>query len=254
MPERRNGAARRERADDEAPLWLYGIHTVSEALRNPRRRRRRLVATRNALARIESELLAAGPAAEIADVRAIGRLLPEGAVHQGVALLVDPLPARPVEALGDADLVVLLDQVTDPHNVGAIFRSAAAFAASAVITTSRNSPQETGALAKAASGALDIVDHVEVTNLSRTLETLGELGFLRVALDSAGTADLEAVPPAARIALVLGAEGKGVRPGVRAACDLVARLDLPGRITSLNVSNAAVLALYVTRRRVAASV
>ena len=118
--------------------------------------------------------------------------------------------------------------MTDPHNVGAILRSAAAFAVDAVVTTSRHSPHETGVLAKAASGALDRVDHVEVTNLARTLDALGAAGFLRIALDSAGETALERVPVAERIALVLGAEGKGVRPGVRAACDATARLDVPG--------------------------
>ncbi len=238
------------RAAEDGPRWLYGLHTVAEALANPRRRCRRLVVTRNALTRLPAGALAAAPAPEVMDVKAIGRLLPAGAVHQGVALLADPLPARGLEELGETDLVLLLDQVTDPHNVGAIFRSAAAFAAGAIVTTTRHSPQESGVMAKAASGALDVVDHVEVTNLARALEALGDLGFLRVALDSAGETPLEAVPAARRIALVLGAEGKGVRPGVRAACDVTARLDLPGRIVSLNVSNAAALALYCVRARI----
>jgi len=145
--------------------------------------------------------------------------------------------------------VLVLDQITDPHNVGAILRTAAGFAVNAVVTTARHSPEATGVLAKSASGALEYVPIVTVQNLARALETLRERGFLLVGLDSTGDADLGDAALRAPLALVLGAEGKGLRQLTRATCDQVARLDLPGRIKSLNVSNAAALALYVVTKR-----
>lgn len=249
----RTAAPPRSGAPDDGPTWLYGFHTVAAALANPARTRRRLVVTRNALPRLEAAV--AGPlgAHEILDPRAIAKLVGPDAVHQGVALLTDPLPAGELTDLGDARLVVLLDQITDPHNVGAILRSATALGADAVIATTRHSPAESGVMAKAASGALDLVKVLTVVNLARALEALGEQGFLRLALDSDGDAPIEAAGPCERLALVLGAEGKGVRPGVKAACDRVVRLDMPGPIKSLNVSNACVLALYAGRRLLAGS-
>jgi 23S rRNA (guanosine2251-2'-O)-methyltransferase len=157
----------------------------------------------------------------------------------------DPLSAPEIEDLPAQGVVLVLDQITDPHNVGAIFRSAAAFAATAIVTTARHSPEATGVLAKSASGALELVPLVTVQNLARGMAALKERGFLLVGLDSAGDADLTATPLRAPLALVLGAEGKGLRQLTRETCDHVARLDLPGAIKSLNVSNAAALALYV---------
>jgi 23S rRNA (guanosine2251-2'-O)-methyltransferase len=154
--------------------------------------------------------------------------------------------------LRDARLVVVLDQVTDPHNVGAILRSSVAFAADAVITTGRHAPAETGVLAKAASGALDAIALVEVQNLARALEEIGRMGFTRVGLDSEADTPIEEAMGGARIALVLGAEGKGLRRLTRDTCDRLARLTVPGAIASLNVSNAAVLALYLARRHLTA--
>jgi 23S rRNA (guanosine2251-2'-O)-methyltransferase len=153
-----------------------------------------------------------------------------------------------IEAVSEARLVLVLDQVTDPHNVGAILRSAVAFAADAVVTTGRHSPAESGVLAKAASGALDVVKLVEVQNLARALEEMKRLGFTRIGLDSEASAPLETAMSGERIAIVLGAEGKGLRRLTRDTCDSLARLSIPGAIASLNVSNAAVLALYLARR------
>lgn len=235
-----------ERRPDQ--LWIYGIHAVAAALGNPRREVRRLLATESGAARLLEQGAKLPAEVETAEPKTLDRLLGESAVHQGVAVLVEPLDSLPLTMLGDARLVVVLDQVTDPHNVGAILRSAVAFGADALITTGRHAPTETGVLAKAASGALEWITHVEVPNLARALETLGELGFTRIGLDSAGEGSLEAAMTGERIALVLGAEGKGLRRLSRETCDRVARLDMPGIIKSLNVSNAAALALYVARR------
>jgi 23S rRNA (guanosine2251-2'-O)-methyltransferase len=234
---------------DDGAHVLYGVHTVVEALRNPRRRFIKLVGTENGLARLREEIGELPTAPEITDIEAISRQLPKDAVHQGVLLIAEPLPAL---ALGDlpADALVLaLDQVTDPHNVGAILRSAAAFAASAVIVTGRHSPEVTGVLAKAASGALEHVPFVEVRNLAKALDELGARGVQRIGLDSDGAVDIGDVPVRRPLCLVLGAEGKGLRPVTRDACDVIARLPMPGAIRSLNVSNAAAIALYAVTRR-----
>jgi 23S rRNA (guanosine2251-2'-O)-methyltransferase len=179
------------------------------------------------------------------------RLLPD-AVHQGFYLEADPLPSPTIEKLPAKGLVLVLDQITDPHNVGAIFRTAAAFSAAAIVTTQRHSPDATGALAKAASGALEHVPLINVQNLARGLAALKESGFLVVGLDSTGEADLDALPLRAPLALVLGAEGKGLRQLTRDTCDHVARIDLTGEIKSLNVSNAAALSLYIASRKLKA--
>jgi 23S rRNA (guanosine2251-2'-O)-methyltransferase len=185
-----------------------------------------------------------------ASPRDLDSLVGRDAVHQGAVLEAEPLVPRPMAEIGQSPLLLVLDQVTDPHNVGAIMRSAVAFGAGALITTSRHSPTETGVLAKSASGALDMIDHVAVRNLAECLEELAGMGYRTVGLDSEGPDILENSLEGARIALVLGAEGKGLRQKTRATCTALARIDLPGEIRSLNVSNAAVLALYIAHRHV----
>jgi 23S rRNA (guanosine2251-2'-O)-methyltransferase len=166
-----------------------------------------------------------------------------------VLIETETLSSDRLSALGRARLVLALDQVTDPHNVGAIMRSAVALGADALITPSRHSPEETGVLAKAASGAVDLLTHIEVVNLAKSLISLRDEGFTVIGLDSEAPVPLEDVAPGSRTVLVLGSEGKGLRPVTREACDALARLDLPGPIKSLNVSNAAVLSLYLIGRR-----
>lgn len=242
--------ARREslRADANGPVVMYGWHTVIAALKNPARHIRKLLATENAARRISEEGIPARIAPEIVRSSSIAeRLLPD-AVHQGLYLETDPLPSPAIEELPAKGVVLVLDQITDPHNVGAIFRSAAAFGATAIVTTQRHSPETTGALAKAASGALEYVPLINVQNLARALAAIKQSGFLVVGLDSTGDADLADLALRVPLALVLGAEGKGLRQLTKATCDHVARINLPGEIKSLNVSNAAALALYVASR------
>jgi 23S rRNA (guanosine2251-2'-O)-methyltransferase len=242
-------------------LWLYGRHAVAAALANPQRRIRRLIALPDTAG--EARQLAAAAAArvppgalEVVDRRGFDLLLPQGAVHQGMALAAEPLPARDIDDVldGIADavgpqIVVLLDQVTDPHNVGAILRSAAAFAARAVVMPEHGAPPVTGALAKAASGALEAVPLLRVVNLARTLDRLKEAGFWCLGLEAGADKTLADIDPGNRVALVLGAEGSGLRRLTRERCDLLARLPTRGEPASLNVSNAAAIALYELTRR-----
>ena len=233
-------------------LLLYGLHTVRQAILNPDRRKQVLYATLNGLGRLElDEDILHDLKVEEKTPRELDRMVGSDAVHQGVVLSVDPVAAKRLDALVETDLVLVLDQVTDPHNVGAIMRSAVAFDAGAVITTSRYSPVESGVLGKSASGALDLVDHIEVRNLAEALETLSASGFTTIGLDSEEAVPFESIKPQNRIALVLGAEGKGLRDKTRKTCNLLAKLDMPGAIKSLNVSNAAVLSLYLSRQKLA---
>ncbi|MCW7545275.1 23S rRNA (guanosine(2251)-2'-O)-methyltransferase RlmB [Aurantimonas litoralis] len=227
---------------------LYGIHTVAAALNNPRRKLYSLLVTRNALARLEIAEDAIRCPVEIVEPKRLDAELGGEAVHQGVMLETEPLPAIRLSDLGTARLVIVLDQVTDPHNVGAILRSATAFGADALVTTARHSPQESGVLAKAASGALEHVTQIEVVNLADALSALSKQGFRTIGLDSDGPDSFEASLSGERIAIVLGAEGKGLRQKTQATVDALARLEMPGAIRSLNVSNAAAIALYATRR------
>jgi 23S rRNA (guanosine2251-2'-O)-methyltransferase len=230
---------------------LWGHHAVEAALKNPARRHRKLWATREAIAGLDGELPANFPL-EYAQAADLARLVARDAPHQGLVLDCDTLegvflddviagdPARPV---------VVLDSVTDPHNVGAILRSAAAFDAAALVTQDRHAPPESGALAKSASGALEVVPWVRVVNLARALEELAEAGYWRIGLDGTAATTLAEALPAGPVALVLGSEGEGLRHNIVQHCDALARLPMSGAIESLNVSNAAAIALYACAAR-----
>lgn len=187
---------------------------------------------------------------EIAPIEQFEKNLPADSVHQGIALLTAPLPNAHIDECGPVmegqkNLVLVLDQVTDPHNVGAIIRSATAFGAKAIITTDRHAPPESGTLAKSASGALETLPWVRVTNLSRTLDQLAEMGYWRIGLDGHANTNINEADFGDNIALVLGAEGKGLRKGTTDHCDAIVKLPISGTVESLNVSNAAAVALYV---------
>lgn len=236
---------------DDGSIWLYGRHPVEAALANPARVMRELMATREALASLpDPRRQRPDLAIRVVDRAAIAEALPPGTVHQGLAAHVAPLPGLELEdVLGDANqdarTIVVLDRVTDPHNVGAILRSAAAFGARAVVVTERESARAAGALAKAASGALDRVPLVAVVNLARALDRLKLSGYWCVGLDAEAERDLADELPGRSVALVLGAEGEGLRRLTRERCDLIARVPTRGEFASLNVSNAAAVALYV---------
>ncbi len=232
---------------DEAVL--YGVHPVVEALRNPARRHRRLLATENGAKRLRDELGELPLEPELVRPSEIDRLLTPDSVHQGLYLVCDPLPSPDLDSLPDDAVVLALDQITDPHNVGAILRSAAAFAAAAVIVTIRHSPAATGVLAKSASGALEHVPLIAVRNLGDALGELGKRGFQRIGFDSDGEIAFDEVTLRRPLVMVMGAEGKGLRQRSRELCDQVARLEVPGAITSLNVSNATAIALYAASRK-----
>lgn len=224
------------------------MHASLAALDNPSRRIERVVATRNAAQRLPD-----GIEAQILEPDAIDGMLPPGAVHQGLAVRAVPLAAVELEAActpADGRSVLILDGVTDPQNVGAAFRSAAAFGARAVVLQDRKSPPLTGVLAKAAAGAIELVPHVRVVNLGRAVETLRALGYITVALEGQAEFSIaDALADERPAALVLGAEGKGVRPGVGDACERRARIPIAPAMESLNVSAAAAIALYEAARR-----
>jgi 23S rRNA (guanosine2251-2'-O)-methyltransferase len=239
------GGHRRERSGSSDTVLLYGWHSVTLALANPKRKIRKLYATENAAHRLTEENIVSRIAPEIVRADQIAARLSADAVHQGLLAEADHLPELSIDMLKMEGIVLVLDQITDPHNVGAILRSAAAFAVKAIVTTARHSPEVTGVLAKSASGALELVPFITVPNLARALNELKDRGFMTVGLDSEGGENLSAVTMSEPLALVLGAEGKGLRQLTRDTCHVVARLDMPGEIKSLNVSNAAVLALYI---------
>ena len=253
-PERGRGTGQRppwrgrEGAPDDTVI-LYGWHTVTAALANPRRQIRKLILTENAARRLADDKIETRVPPEIVRPSLIDQRLGPDAVHQGLLAEADPLDSPDIDTLSLSGIVLVLDQITDPHNVGAIMRSAAAFAVKAIVTTARHSPEATGVLAKSASGALELVPLVTVQNLARALNEMNERGFMTVGLDSEGQQNLGAVALRQPLALVLGAEGKGLRQLTRDTCNVVARLDMPGEIKSLNVSNAAVLSLYVGASR-----
>lgn len=231
----------------EGPIWLWGTHAVIAALQNPKRHVQRLCVTRNAAARIPQTLR---DDLELEDLspKDIDRLLPHDAVHQGMAALVAPLPDTDLNDILDHKRVVVFDQLTDPHNIGAIFRSAAAFGFSAAVLQTRNVPALTGIAAKTAAGALETVTEIRVVNVSRALDTLNDAGFHTIGLDGDGDVNLnEAVQNADKIAIVIGAEGSGLRQGVANACAQIARIPITGVMESLNASNAAAIAFYEAR-------
>lgn len=239
-------------------LWFHGRHPIAAALANPRRKLLRLVGTAEALQALEPDMDRAGnrlPPPEVAEKADLDAFFPPGTVHQGLALKTAPLDTLGPEDLvrlaagRDSAAVLVLDQVTDPHNVGAILRSAAAFGALAVMVQDRHSPEETGVLAKAASGALERVAMARVPNLVRALKTLQDAGFWVAGLAADAPATVAGARLKGHIALCLGSEGEGLRRLTREACDHLVRLPMvPDAIESLNVSNAAAVALYELRR------
>ena len=242
---------RGKRAAVAETVWLFGLHAVRDALTNPARHRLRLVLTKNALDKLEDAVATSGMQPEVVDPRKFDVPIDPGSVHQGAALEVKPLDwgtleERCISGAG-LPLVVLLDQVTDPHNVGAVLRSAEVFGARAVIATLRNSAPETGALAKTASGALERQPYFRVRNLAEAMIELRDMGYILLGLDGQAQISLDAAIAQFKgrpIALVMGAEGPGLREKTRETCDRLVRIAPAGAFGSLNVSNAAAVALY----------
>jgi len=239
-------------ASPDGPVILYGWHTVAAALANPQRQIRKLWLTENAARRLADEHIETRVAADIVRPAVIDQRLGPDAVHQGLLAEADPLPSPDIEDLPQQGIVLVLDQITDPHNVGAILRSAAAFNACAVVTQDRHSPPESGSLAKAASGALEIVPWVRVVNLARALEDIAEAGYWRIGLAGEAEGTLAEALPTGPVCLVMGAEGDGLRQNIAQHCDTLARLPIARTVESLNVSNATAIALYATATRVLA--
>ncbi|QGX98969.1 23S rRNA (guanosine(2251)-2'-O)-methyltransferase RlmB [Roseovarius faecimaris] len=244
-----------KRAAAAETVWLFGLHAVRDALQNPRREKLRLIVTKNAADKLGDAIAGADMTPEMADPRKFPAPIDPQSVHQGAALEVKPLDWGPLEqlCLGDGQRpprVVLLDRVTDPHNVGAILRSAEVFGACAVIAPRHHSAPETGALAKTASGALERQPYLRVRNLAEAMEALKSMGYLVLGLAGEATETIEDVLDARRdrpVALVLGAEGPGLRQKTRETCDALVRIEFAGAFGSLNVSNAAAVALYASR-------
>ena len=227
---------------------IYGAHPVEEALKNPRRKFVKLTCTLNGAERLKEFTQPLGITPEIVNPKVLDRRLEPDAVHQGMILEAKPLRQPQLKEIEQSGIVVMLDQVTDPHNVGAILRTCAAFNVRAMVTTARHSAEASGVLFKAASGAYEHVPFVKVTNLARAMEELRLEDFRFVGLDSEADVTLADVDKSLPLVLVLGAEGKGLRELTRKKCDVVAKLDFSGAIRSLNVSNAAAVALYALTR------
>ena len=229
--------------------WLWGVHAVEAALANPQRGKpRRILATADRAKGLNARF--GRLEVEIVEGRDIDRVLPQGAVHQGLAMKPEPLVPLSIDEIASpaAGMLVMLDQVTDPQNVGAIFRSAAAFGARGVILQDRNAPALTGALAKAAVGAVDRIPHASAVNLSRALEELAELGWRVVGLAGEAELTLEQAIDGSPTVVVMGSEGEGLRRLVAEHCDVLAKIPMPGGFESINVSNAAAIALYECSR------
>lgn len=219
--------------------WLYGKHSCLAALDNPRRKINKILATKNTVYKCQL-----GSRAEVVDDRAISKLLTRDAVHQGLAIQVEPLNDGDFKYEDLGNLVIFLDEITDPHNIGAIMRSASAFGATAVVTTFRNSPAESGVLAKSASGAIEYVRYLRVRNLSKTIEDFKIEGYKFIGLAGKADTEIHKLPKSEKIALVMGAEGKGLRQKIMDDCDILAKIPMSERQESLNVSNATAIALW----------
>lgn len=232
--------------EDKNGVWLYGYHAVTAALQNPARTVHHLLLSRETAKELPEKLIPENVFPESAGRAEFDQLLPAGAVHQGIAAFVSPLPDLYETDIADKtpSVVVILDQVTDPHNVGAVLRSAAAFDVDAVIVTQRNAPEATGALAKSASGALELVPLIYVSNLARTMDSLKERGYWCVGMDGAAKQTLRDAALPRKVALVMGSEGYGLRRLTAQNCDFMVKLPISPRVESLNVSNAAAIALY----------
>ncbi|WP_341713916.1 23S rRNA (guanosine(2251)-2'-O)-methyltransferase RlmB [Erythrobacter sp.] len=230
---------------------LWGRHAVEAALKNPDRVHRKLWATREGIESLDGELPQDFPL-EYADAADLARLVAKDAPHQGLVLECAPLEDIHLDEVLDGDParpIVVLDQVTDPHNVGAIMRSAAAFGAAALVTQDRHAPPEGGVIGKSASGALEILPWIRVVNLARALEQMAEAGYWRIGLTGGATSTLAEALPEGPVALVLGAEGEGMRHNIEQHCDALAKLPIGEEIESLNVSNAAAISLYAVATR-----
>lgn len=241
------------KASDAETVWLFGLHAVRDALLNPKREKLRLIVTRNALAKLEEAVATAGIEPEMVDPRSFKAPIDPGSVHQGVVLEVKPLKWGSLSEVcigAVAPRVILLDRVTDPHNVGAILRSAEVLGASAVIGMRHHSAPETGALAKAASGALERQPYLRVRNLADTIIELQNMGYLVLGLDGEAEQTIEMAVAGVTdraIALVLGAEGPGLRAKTKDTVDHLVKINAGGEFGSLNVSNASAIALYASR-------
>ena len=262
LPLRGVPAPLQTRAETVPGTWIYGRHAALAAAANPSRRVLRMLAQAESAPLLTAAAGRSGrprPAIEIVDRPVLAAVLPDGAVHQGFAVAVTPLPVPALDDLleqcppPDEALVVVLDQASDPRNVGAVLRSAAAFSAAAVVVQDRHAPVESGALAKAASGALETVPMVRVVNIARALRALAEAGFLCLGLDSSAEQPITAQALPKRIALVIGAEGAGLRRLTTECCERLARIPIAPAVESLNVSVAAAIALFAVRSHEAAS-
>lgn len=246
-PDRPENRSFSRRDEEGGPVWLWGTHAVMAALANPARHFHTLLATENAAQKLPVGQISP----QIVTAKEIDQRLPPGAVHQGIALRADPLEEALIDDViaAGATRIAVLDQVSDPHNLGAIFRSAAAFGFTGLVLQTRNAPPITGVVAKSAAGAIETVTEIRAVNIARALEELGEAGFHTVGLAGESTRPLDqAVRGAARIAIVLGAEGPGLRPAVAKACAELARIPIAAEMESLNVSNAAAIAFYEASR------
>lgn len=239
-----------KKSKQKSTFWLYGHHAVTAALANPKREKIELRATKDAL---PDKKITQGIPVQVVSREALDKLLPIGALHQGIALLVRPLESVYIEDIvrinKDKSVVLVLDQVTDPHNIGAILRSSAAFNADAVIMPDAHAPEETGTLAKSACGALEIVPLIRATNLARALNELKQAGYWVLGLDGYATQTVGENPLPAKVAFVLGSEGEGMRRLTADTCDALIKLPISDKMESLNVSNAAAVALYEFRRQ-----